>query len=46
MTRGMEKSRKQDSRDYLSSEDRVAGFSIVSDDCINIMLLRWSKPVA
>lgn len=30
----------------LSSEDKADGFSIVADSCHNIVLLKWSKPVA
>ncbi len=30
----------------LSSEDRANGFSVVCDNCHNIALLKWSKPVA
>ena len=46
MTPDMERNHRQDSRDYLSSEDRAAGYSIVADDCNNVTLLRWGKPVA
>ncbi len=42
----MERNRRQDSCDYLSSDDRAVGYSIVADDCNNITLLRWGKPVA
>ena len=33
-------------QEILTDKDRANGFSIVADDCHNMTLLKWGKPVA